>query len=269
MSSSNSGADARSVSMVSVLISFCTIIGTLSCTASSSRQNEDIGPILDSDMSDADHYDGGSDFDVPDTDYYDGGSDANVPDADQGWEGLCPQGMNGTILSEPIVTVYCIDSWEAFIDDDGRAVPRNNILPSTPVSWTQARESCRRAGKDLCQPDIWRDGCSGGSHPMNYPYGDTYEDGRCNDEEAEIATVWLTGSSRECCDPLEMLCDFVGNVFEWVDYCDSEDPTQCMYCGGAYYDNRDGASCTACRLANRDDATIVGSGFRCCIPTRE
>lgn len=60
-----------------------------------------------------------------------------------------------------------------------RAESRPNVTPNGYLSGTLAEVACRNAGKRLCTLDEWLLACRGqGGH--KFPYGDHYEEGRCN-----------------------------------------------------------------------------------------
>jgi formylglycine-generating enzyme required for sulfatase activity len=64
-------------------------------------------------------------------------------------------------------------------DFEPRAESRSSVTPSGYLSGNLAELACRNAGKRLCTIEEWIFACRGeGDH--KFPYGDHYEDGRCN-----------------------------------------------------------------------------------------
>jgi sulfatase modifying factor 1 len=216
---------------------------------------------------------------------------------------VCPSGM-ATIAS------YCIDQYEASlvqVSPDGqerpwpyyemvssdvvvRAVSEPGVYPQGYVSGVEAAQACDRSGKRLCKPDEWRNACMGPRATV-FPYGDSREVGRCNDNgrssmrffnpklDSKPEHRWMWGFGGNMADPrLNQLdgtltrtgeragCtneygvfDMVGNLHEWVD-----DPDG-TFQGGYYLDTHlNGDGCyyrtTAHPVWHRDYST----GFRCC-----
>jgi formylglycine-generating enzyme required for sulfatase activity len=192
-------------------------------------------------------------------------SDVPLPPdgGDADWTGACPEGMTG-ISGMHFEGSYCMDQYEAHIAEDGRAVSSRLSMPSTPVTWAEAREACWLAGKELCRIEVWHDGCSTDAW-SSYPYSGLYEPGRCNDSEAGFGAPWAFG---EGCVSVSRTYDMVGNVSEWVDNCTGAGAERtCDRCGGSFLEGPEFANCNACVRADPTDAT-EGSGFRCCAPTR-
>ncbi|MEI9949615.1 MAG: SUMF1/EgtB/PvdO family nonheme iron enzyme [Pseudomonadota bacterium] len=118
------------------------------------------------------------------------------------------------------------------------------MTPSGYLSGNLADLACRNAGKRLCSLDEWLLACRGeGGH--KYPYGDHYEEGRCNVfreahpgqilhhdmstghldprlnlvEGANGPLLRKTGATESCKSPWggDAIYDMVGNLDEWVD----------------------------------------------------
>jgi len=125
-----------------------------------------------------------------------------------------------------------------------RAEARAGVTPSGYLSGTLAELACRNAGKRLCTLDEWVLACRGeGGH--KFPYGDHYEEGRCNVfREAHPAQILhgdmstghldprlnlvdgaagpllrKTGATESCKSVWgsDAAYDMVGNLDEWVD----------------------------------------------------
>lgn len=129
-------------------------------------------------------------------------------------------------------------------DFEPRAESHPSVTPSGYLSGTVAGLACRNAGKRLCTLDEWLLACRGqGGH--KFPYGDQYQDGRCNVfREAhpgqvlhhDMSTGHLdprlnlvegsngpllrkTGATESCKSKWgsDAIYDMVGNLDEWVD----------------------------------------------------
>jgi len=125
-----------------------------------------------------------------------------------------------------------------------RAEARAGVTPSGYLSGNLAELACRNAGKRLCTLDEWVLACRGESG-HKFPYGDRYEEGRCNVfREAHPAQVLhgdmstghldprlnlvdgaagpllrKTGATESCKSVWgsDAIYDMVGNLDEWVD----------------------------------------------------
>jgi sulfatase modifying factor 1 len=184
--------------------------------------------------------------------------------------------------------------WPHFEPIDGydagefRAVPAAGTFPQGYISQVQATEACRASGKRLCTFDEWTSACRGRpQHDYVYPYGDTYEAGRCN-EGKESPIVLLFGpnptySAAELndprCDQLEgglaqggayAECesaygafDMHGNVHEWID--DTTATGEGVFLGGYFVDAKlNGPGCTYATTAHAETYHDYSTGFRCC-----
>lgn len=128
-------------------------------------------------------------------------------------------------------------------DFEPRAESRVSVTPSGYLSGNLAEVACRNAGKRLCTIEEWVFACRGeGDH--KFPYGDHYEEGRCNVfREAhpgqilhhDMSTGHLdprlnlvngpngpllrnTGATASCKSAWggDAVFDMVGNLDEWV-----------------------------------------------------
>ena len=125
-----------------------------------------------------------------------------------------------------------------------RAESHPSVTPSGYLSATIADLACRNAGKRLCTLDEWVLACRGqGGH--KFPYGDQYQEGRCNVfreshpgqilhhdmstghldprlnlvEGANGPLLRKTGATETCKSNWgsDAIYDMVGNLDEWVD----------------------------------------------------
>jgi sulfatase modifying factor 1 len=210
---------------------------------------------------------------------------------------------------------YCVDVYEATLvqelPDGGerpwpyyetlpagvvvRAVSQEGVFPQGYISGLQARDACERSGKRLCQPAEWKNACMGPKKTI-FPYGNTREVGRCNDngrsamrffnagldDKPEHRWMWgfdgnmvdprlnqLEGTltrtgEREGCTNEYGVYDMVGNLHEWVD-----DPDG-TFQGGYYLDTHlNGDGCYYRTTAHPISHLDYSTGFRCCADVEE
>ena len=218
--------------------------------------------------------------------------DANVRDARPGFD--CS--FDGHAGPTPMVPVaidagvsFCIEQtevtfqqfWE-FSQEAGlpEAAPcnvgRNSLLssdtcetpahaPVTNVPWCGAYWYCEGLHRELCQDDVpWIHACRGPAD-TDYPYGDKFDDSRCNVNGEEAGTVPWNGGS--CAGGVPGLYDMVGNVAEWVFSCTDPNRSTCYAVGGGYEAGMAGCY-TAPTLPNSYAVPSTTRdpqiGFRCC-----
>jgi formylglycine-generating enzyme required for sulfatase activity len=135
-------------------------------------------------------------------------------------------------------------TWQLREEFEPKAVVKPDALPNGFVSGTAAATACANAGKRLCAQDEWVTACRGEKR-RKFPYGDRYEQGRCNVfREAHPALVLhgnpsinhldprllkvrvggrallrKTGETPDCKSEWgsDAIFDMVGNLDEWVD----------------------------------------------------
>jgi sulfatase modifying factor 1 len=161
----------------------------------------------------------------------------------------------------------CIDRWEARLlkrAGDGSQSPfapharptggtfvaesRAGVRPQAYISRTEAASACENAGKRLCSVNEWYGACRGEANTL-YPYGATYQAGRCNVGKPHLLSIlhgsdphaWsydgafndpaldqrpgflaATGEYSGCVTSAGVF-DLVGNLHEWVQ--DRVDPS--------------------------------------------
>ncbi len=129
-------------------------------------------------------------------------------------------------------------------DFEPRAESEAGVTPSGYMSGNVAEVACRNAGKRLCTLEEWVLACRG-EQSRKFPYGDRYEEGRCNVfREAHPAQILhgdmstghldprlnlvegatgpllrKTGATESCKSAWgsDAIYDMVGNLDEWVD----------------------------------------------------
>lgn len=162
--------------------------------------------------------------------------------------------------------------------------PLDQKKPIVCVDWCDASAYCTWAKKRLCgkigggtidttppkdatsqdpEASEWYRACSKAG-VNTWPYGNTYEPARCNDENHAVTAV---DKYPMCEGGYPGLFDMSGNASEWVDECTQyNDPPEAQNCsrrGGAYF-NADMED--ACTVADPTQMSIPSDniGFRCC-----
>jgi len=181
---------------------------------------------------------------------------------------------------------YEVPSTDAVV----RAVSLPGVFPQGYISGLQARAACEHSGKRLCSPDEWRNACMGPRRTV-FPYGDSHEVGRCNDNGRSAMHLlnpqlddkpthrWMWGAGgnmndprlnqvtgtltrtgeRDGCTNEYGVFDMVGNLHEWVD-----DPNG-TFQGGYYLDTHlNGDGCNYRTTAHPMSHYDYSTGFRCC-----
>jgi len=141
-----------------------------------------------------------------------------------------------------------VDDWEVACIDYYE-YPGAGAMPSTGVDLGGARAACAGRGKRLCTRSEWRRACGG-----TYPYGGTYEAGRCAtaSDDGAPGAVAAAGSKKGCRSPSGAY-DMVGNVAEWTS-------DGAVNGGSAFKNAADGT----CNSASKRVGGASYVGFRCC-----
>lgn len=115
--------------------------------------------------------------------------------------------------------------YRAFVEATGQRAPDHwgggripegkEDHPVVEVSWEDAQAFCRWAGCRLPAEREWEKGARG-TDGREYPWGDKWEEGRCNSVEAGIRGTTPVGRYPEGASPYGLL-DMAGNVWEWCE----------------------------------------------------
>jgi len=211
---------------------------------------------------------------------------ASRPDAsrDATFEASSPDAMLPPCPAEMVdLGTLCMDRYEA-----------PNRAGAPPLAMRTALDGeawCEERGKRLCSEAEWVRACEGRSE-RPFPYGETYERGRCNDDQTWLAPRWMTlgtwpseaamseaerlyqaepsGTRSECASE-EGVIDLTGNVAEWVrrsfpNRTDYDHVMKGCYWAGCY----GGAppSCAFVNPAHPSGFRSYEAGFRCCSDRR-
>ncbi len=151
---------------------------------------------------------------------------------------------------------FCIDAME-YPNEAGAAV-------KVFVGWEDAHALCEAAGKRLCREDEWTKACAG-PEGLLFPYGDTYEEGRCNDavEVGDDSGKRPAGSFPTCTSGYGVL-DMQGNVSEWVADVHEYKDTMRVLRGGTMWLSIYGQGCMSRHAHEQHGPTHGDDGFRCC-----
>ena len=153
------------------------------------------------------------------------------------------------------VQAFCMDYYEY---PNGK-----RVKPRTGVTWYRAKSLCEAKGKRLCSEEEWEKACKGPKN-LRYPYGNRWNPGVCNTEDAE-------GHDRSLAAPIDFprcrsrysIIGMSGNAAEWTSSRFSPGLRDRVHRGGSA-DKPNWAS----RCANRGNLAPGESnallGFRCC-----
>ncbi len=194
-------------------------------------------------------------------------------------------------------TCACIDKYEASLEG-GIAHSRVGVVPSVAVTFKEAADACRAAGKRLCTKDEWLRACAGSNKctcdPLRpscdcYPFGRGFRDVCVGPRESVTDSPpdapQPAGSYARCEGGVSGLYDMAGNVREWLDEteCDRTGSPSCATIGGSYTSSDfqeltcggifaiDSESIGLCNDPNRFECSVelfrrtgTDIGFRCC-----
>jgi serine/threonine-protein kinase len=96
--------------------------------------------------------------------------------------------------------------------------PRGSAaLPVTHVTWQDAADYAKWAGKRLPREEEWEYVARGGEKGLRYPWGNEWRDGFANVRRPSGSTLAPVGSFRMDRSPFGDVYDLAGNVSEWVE----------------------------------------------------
>ncbi len=131
--------------------------------------------------------------------------------------------------------------------------------PVVGVSWWEAEAFCCWAGGFLPSEQQW-EAAARGPEGFEYPWGNTWEDGICNNKQTGLGGTSVVGVFPRSRSPLG-LEDMAGNVWEWCTDLWETWPTRLAFRGGCWGD--DARSCWAAdRNGARPQYLSESLGFR-------
>jgi len=184
----------------------------------------------------------------------------------------CPAGMVG-------FPGFCMDRYEA---------PNEKGRP--PFAYQTAADGeawCEDRGKRLCSEAEWVRACRGKAG-RTFPYGDTFEEGKCNIDKTYRLPDWPLlgrypseraiahalglyqadpGGSRQGCVSEEGVNDLIGNVTEWVVRSFDNRTNYKHVMKGGFWCGGFGVRHPSCGFVNSAHPGTFRSyeaGFRCC-----
>jgi Sulfatase-modifying factor enzyme 1 len=170
--------------------------------------------------------------------------------------GQCPAGMvpfslgqGGANGANP-QSQACIDRYEW--------PNREDATPQAFVSWREANDSCRNAGKRLCTLGEWQGICAG-PEAARYPYAARYDERHCPAKEPGPAR----SGHFPVCRSYFGTYDMTGNLWEWTSTPHPEREGFFMVAGGNW-DAGDQATCAFTRYSFYPQNRFPMVGFRCC-----
>jgi len=184
----------------------------------------------------------------------------------------------------PKIALPKLPLFERKRDFEPMAFSQKGVVPQGYTSGALADRACKNAHKRLCKLDEWRTACRGQSK-QKFPYGDTYEEGKCNVfREAHPAMILHgnaseghtdprlnlvksagkpllrnTGTTRTCASRWgsEVIYDMVGNVDEWIEN------TEGTFVGG-FYSRATREGCESSVSTHGYTYWDYSTGVRCC-----
>jgi formylglycine-generating enzyme required for sulfatase activity len=177
-----------------------------------------------------------------------------------------------------------LPAWQKQRGLEPKAVSRRGRVPQGYASGKDAALACKNAGKRLCTRDEWKTACRG-EQDRQFPYGDKYEQGRCNVFREAHPGILLwddptinhtdprfnlvksdkgpllrhTGATDRCASQWgdDAIFDMVGNLDEWVD-----DPEGTFV--GGFYARGTKEGCESAVEAHVLSYADYSTGIRCC-----
>jgi formylglycine-generating enzyme required for sulfatase activity len=173
----------------------------------------------------------------------------------------------------------CSDSWTlgpASWKSNGSIPDGLEAHPVTGVSYLEAKAFCRWLNRAYPQDgwewtlpteDMWEFAARlrRGSSPTRYPWGDTFEDDRCNSVHAGLGRTSAVGAFPKGNTP-DGCADMAGNVWEAV----LSNPLAERYAwrGGSFRNNRDEVQSSIRLVGVERDHRPDHFGFRCALVER-
>ena len=134
----------------------------------------------------------------------------------------------------------------------------DNEQPRAFVSWRDAADTCKAAGKRLCTLEEWRAACQG-PDKARYPYAGRYNENHCPAKEAAASR-----SGRfPACRSYSGQYDMTGNLWEWTSTPGGADGDFYLVAGGNWSAGNE-ATCGHAKFSFYPTVRYPFVGFRCC-----
>jgi len=141
------------------------------------------------------------------------------------------------------------------------ACSKKGVLPSASLSYYQAKRACENAGKRICTDAEIVAACKGPKN-QNYPYGNSYQSGTCNDMAASYKKPLQTAQLSKCVGGYPGIYDISGNVYETA--MGTAGAASCKWRGGSYNHISNYSSCSGATFGCTPWKASPAVGFRCC-----
>jgi hypothetical protein len=173
----------------------------------------------------------------------------------------CAKFAPSQCVGERVHKRFCVDRDEMASSDDS--------LPTSDVSWTQAKDLCQHQSKRLCMETEWEFACEG-EKMVPYPTGFDRDPSLCNFDKGDL-TDPSTGKLRDQREPADKLDRCVspfsvrnmsGNVDEWVFRDRTWGEWRSALKGGWWMAARD--RCRPATTAHDEHFHELQTGVRCC-----
>jgi hypothetical protein len=149
-----------------------------------------------------------------------------------------------------------------------RPCSRPSVMPWSLVNYEGARAACAKIGMRLCSAGEWGDACKSnhGCGAGSFPYGCSFDPGRCNGAERGAGASVPGGSLGQCTTNAPEIFDLSGNVAEWTSEQRGTFAGRRIFVlrGGSFNNYEPALRCDATLLAFAEDYAFLDAGFRCC-----
>ena len=140
---------------------------------------------------------------------------------------FCIDKYEAYLLSGTVTNCTCTNGSQAEVDACGSTAVAGSAAGQTPlvsINWCAAKKACQNAGKHLLTNMEWSMAANYKGSQYNITAEETAETMSCNTANECGGAGCATGASAGCVTQ-EGVYDMIGNVWEWVDFVMTADPT--------------------------------------------